>query len=96
MSSPRRPVSRVGGAYAGRNTPNAGVVRVGPAYTPPERRGRGFASALVAQVSRVACGVAGVREVCLYTDLANPTSNGIYAHVGYRPLCDVTAYHFGP
>ncbi|HEX6444553.1 MAG TPA: GNAT family N-acetyltransferase [Streptosporangiales bacterium] len=81
-------------SYAGRNTPNAGVVRVGPVYTPPEQRGNGYASALVAAVSRVARDGAGVRDVCLYTDLANPTSNKIYAQVGYRPLCDVTAYSF--
>ena len=33
----------------------------------------------------------GARFCVLYTDLRNPTSNGIYPRVGYRPLCDVVA-----
>jgi predicted GNAT family acetyltransferase len=33
-------------------------------------------------------------EVCLFTDLANPTSNKIYAAIGYRPLRDFTTYAF--
>ena len=80
-------------SYVGHNVRTADVVRVGPVYTPPERRGRGYASALVAAVSQhllddgaVACS--------LYTDLANPTSNKIYAAVGYRPVQDVTDFRF--
>lgn len=80
-------------SYAGHTEPAAGVVRVGPVYTPPERRGNGYASALVAAVSERARSLADT--VCLYTNLANPTSNKIYAGLGYRPLCDVTAYRFG-
>jgi len=34
----------------------------------------------------------GNRHCCLYTDLANPTSNSIYQRIGYRPLCDVGEY----
>ena len=31
----------------------------------------------------------GGRASCtLYTDLANPTSNSIYAKIGYRPVAD--------
>lgn len=84
-----RPVS-----YAG-FTPNvAGVVRVAPVYTPPELRGNGYASALVAAVSQHALDN-GATQCSLYTDLANPTSNKIYAAVGYRPVADVTALSFG-
>ena len=79
-------------SYAGHTEPAAGVVRVGSVYTPPERRGHGYASALVAAVSERARALADT--VCLYTNLANPTSNRIYARLGYRPLCDVTAYRF--
>lgn len=61
--------------------------RIGYVYTPPERRGRGYASALVARVSERE--VEEGRFCVLYTDLANPTSNAIYRAVGYRPLCDV-------
>ena len=43
-------------------------------------------SAAVAAVSRLLRD-AGAR-VCLYTDQANPTSNGIYQAIGYRPVVD--------
>jgi RimJ/RimL family protein N-acetyltransferase len=61
----------------------AGVVRLGPVYTPPEHRRRGYAGAAVAAVSRRAL-QDGARTCMLFTDLANPTSNKIYSEVGYR------------
>jgi predicted GNAT family acetyltransferase len=61
----------------------AGTVRVGPVYTPPQRRGRGYASSAVAAACRRAM-AAGARRCMLFTDLANPTSNRIYADVGFR------------
>jgi RimJ/RimL family protein N-acetyltransferase len=61
----------------------AGVVRIGPVYTPPRFRRRGYASSAVAAISRHALD-AGARACMLFTDLANPTSNKIYADVGYR------------
>ena len=71
----------------GTNPPAFGVARVGPVYTPPEQRGRGWASAAVAQVSGL-LQQQGARA-CLYTDQANPTSNKIYAALGYRPVVDM-------
>ena len=83
------PVSAVG---YGSPTPSG--VRIGPVYTPPAQRGRGYASALTAHVS--AQQLAGGRRFCfLYTDLANPTSNKIYVAIGYRRVCDSTRYAFG-
>ena len=61
----------------------AGVVRIGPVYTPPQYRRRGYAGSAVAAGSRRAL-AAGATRCMLYTDLANPTSNKIYAEVGYR------------
>jgi predicted GNAT family acetyltransferase len=59
-------------------------VRIGPVYTPPERRARGYAGSAVAAASRRA--LAGGADTCmLFTDLSNPTSNKIYAEVGYTP-----------
>lgn len=80
--------------YAGTSLPAGGVIRIGPVYTPPERRRRGYASALVAALSQGALD-AGATACALYTDVANPTSNKIYAAVGYRPVADVTNYRFG-
>ena len=63
------------------------MIRIGPVYTPPELRGRGYASAVTAEASRRAR-EAGAEEVLLYTDLANPTSNSIYRRIGYRAVED--------
>jgi RimJ/RimL family protein N-acetyltransferase len=71
----------------GLNHPVAGVVRVGPVYTPPALRRRGYASSAVAAASRRAL-AGGARRCMLFTDLANPTSNRIYAEVGYRRCGD--------
>ena len=71
----------------GANAPTYGVARVGPVYTPPEERGRGWASNAVAEVSRRI--VAQGARACLFTDQANPTSNRIYAGLGYRPVIDM-------
>ena len=65
-----------------------GGMRVGYVYTPPEHRRRGYATSLVAGVSRMVLDL-GFRYCVLYTDLANPVSNGIYRRIGYRPLADV-------
>jgi GNAT superfamily N-acetyltransferase len=74
-------------SLVGFNAPSFGVARVGPVYTPGARRGRGYASMLTAHVSRVLRD-AGAR-VCLFTDQANPTSNKIYAAIGYEPVVDM-------
>lgn len=81
------PVSMAG--HAG-ETPNG--ARVGPVYTPPPLRGRGYATALVAALSRRTL-EAGKRFCFLYTDLANPTSNRIYERIGYEPVADVIDVH---
>jgi predicted GNAT family acetyltransferase len=81
-------------SFASATRPAGGVVRIGPVYTPPDRRRRGYAGALVAAVSQRALDD-GAAVCSLYTDLANPTSNRIYIAVGYRPVADVTAYRFG-
>ncbi len=67
--------------------PVSGVVRIGPVYTPPPRRRRGYAGTAVAAASRRAL-TQGASRCMLYTDLANPTSNKIYAEVGYRRIAD--------
>jgi predicted GNAT family acetyltransferase len=81
-------------SLAGVTRPAAGVVRVGPVYTPPGQRRRGYAGAATAAVSQEALD-AGVKEVALFTDLANPTSNALYQSLGYRPVGDFTVLSFG-
>lgn len=60
-----------------------GYRSVGPVYTPPVHRGHGYATALVAHMSRLSL-AQGMRGCTLFTDLANPTSNAIYARIGYQ------------
>ena len=76
---------------AGGETPNG--IRIGPVYTPPEKRGRGYASSLTAAASQDQLD-RGRRFVFLFTDLSNPTSNRIYQAIGYRPVIDVDQYRF--
>ncbi|MGW2179632.1 GNAT family N-acetyltransferase [Streptomyces sp. NPDC001732] len=74
-------------SMAGVSSQIAGTVRVAAVYTPPEHRGRGYAAAVTAEISRTAR-EAGAQEVLLFTDLANPTSNGVYRRIGYRAVSD--------
>ena len=68
-------------------------VRISYVYTPEEHRRRGYATALVAQVSSHVLEL-GFSHCVLYTDLANPISNRIYRRVGYRPVQDVMDIEF--
>jgi uncharacterized protein len=83
------PVSLAG--YGG-PTPNG--IRIGPVYTPPAYRGRGYASALTAELTALLLS-SGRRFCFLFTDLANPTSNRIYERIGYEPVTDIDEYRFG-
>jgi GNAT superfamily N-acetyltransferase len=65
----------------------AGTARVGPVYTPPDQRRRGYAGAVTAAASQAALD-RGARQVVLFTDLANPASNGLYQRLGYRAVED--------
>ena len=67
-------------------TPNG--IRIGPVYTPPEKRKRGYASAVTAAASQIELDN-GRRFIFLFTDLSNPTSNKIYQQIGYEPVIDV-------
>ncbi|MCW2878257.1 MAG: acetyltransferase-like protein [Sphaerisporangium sp.] len=74
-------------ALAGFSRPITGMSRVGPVYTPPEFRRRGYGSAVTCAAT-LAAQEAGAGLLLLFTDLANPTSNSIYQSLGYRPVTD--------
>jgi predicted GNAT family acetyltransferase len=80
-------------SLAGFTGPTPNGIRVGPVYTPPEYRRRGYATALVGELTRSLL-THGRRFCFLFTDLANPTSNSIYQRVGYRPVTDVDQWAF--
>jgi len=66
---------------------------IGYVYTPIEHRGKGYATALVAELSQNIL-TSGKLFCTLYTDLSNPTSNSIYQKIGYNPICDNVSYIF--
>lgn len=76
-----------------RSRPMARSVSIGGVYTPPELRGRGYATSCVARLSQAILD-SGKPFCYLFTDLANPTSNKIYARIGYRPVADFQQYRF--
>jgi RimJ/RimL family protein N-acetyltransferase len=84
-------------SMAGLTRPAAGQVRVGPVYTPPGLRGKGYAGAVTCVVSQAARD-AGASRVLLFTDLGNPTSNALYQRLGYEPVEDrvIWSFHRSP
>jgi predicted GNAT family acetyltransferase len=81
-------------SLAGWGGPTPNGIRIGPVYTPPELRGRGYATAVTAELSQRQ--LDGGRSFCfLYTDLANPTSNAIYERIGYRRVAEAAEVVFG-
>lgn len=82
-----RPVSM---CYA--TEPSGGVTRISGAWTPPADRGHGYASAVVAAWSRHQ--QEHGHRCMLLTDLANPTSNGIYHALGYRRIGETVTLAF--
>jgi predicted GNAT family acetyltransferase len=70
-----------------------GGIRVGPVYTPKDLRGRGYAGAATVASCRLAYD-RGAREISLFADLANPTSNALYQRLGFQPLGDYSLIDF--
>ncbi|MFF9479391.1 GNAT family N-acetyltransferase [Streptomyces sp. NPDC014733] len=80
-------------SLAGCTAPVGGMVRVDPVYTPAHLRGRGYAGAVTAEVSRAAL-AAGATDVVLFTNPANATSNALYRRLGYVRVTDFAVYDF--
>ncbi len=75
------------------NRPQIKGICLSGVYTLPEERKKGYARALVAEVSKELLN-RGYELTNLFTDLSNPTSNKIYQEVGYQPACDYHQYEF--
>ncbi len=80
-------------SLAGYSGPTPTGIRIGPVYTPPDLRGRGYATTLVAQLSQALLR-RGLQRVFLFTNLANRTANDIYQRIGYRPVADADQLRF--
>ena len=75
------------------HAPAAGMSRIGPVYTPPAERGRGFGAAVTAAAVQRAHR-RGVRDVVLFADLTNPGANRIYRRLGFVPVAENVEYSF--
>ena len=62
-------------------------------YTPPELRGRGYATACVGELSRLLL-ESGWEHCALFTDSTNAAANRVYQRIGYEPVCDYDEYVF--
>ena len=78
-----RPVSQ---AVHGRDTPNGAVIN--GVYTPPQHRGQGYATSVVAELSNKLL-ARGKSFCCLFADADNPASRKIYAKLGYMDVCEL-------
>jgi predicted GNAT family acetyltransferase len=68
--------------------------RVSGVYTPPARRGRGYAAALTAALSQ---SVLKRRQYCcLFADASNALTNRIYQRIGYVQVARFCDIHFSP
>ncbi|MCK8060210.1 MULTISPECIES: GNAT family N-acetyltransferase [unclassified Fusibacter] len=75
-------------AALGKSTHKSVIISL--VFTPENQRGKGYATTLVADLSEYAL---SLYDYCtLYTDLSNPTSNGIYMKIGYKPVADSAMY----
>jgi GNAT superfamily N-acetyltransferase len=79
-------------SMAARQPTAAGVARIGPVYTPPAQRARGYGSAVTAAVVRTVLDDGAVPV--LYADRANRTANQIYQALGFRPVSDRLSVRF--
>lgn len=78
-------------ASATRESENGGNVSL--VYTPPEFRGRGYASAVTAHTSKLILD-AGKSFCTLTTNLSYPTSNKIYQAIGYKMIGNLRHIEF--
>jgi predicted GNAT family acetyltransferase len=79
-------------SLCGYGSPTPNGIRIGLVYTPPEQRGRGYAAAVTAEVSRRQL---ERRRFCfLYTDATNATAERVYARLGYTRVCESRQFAF--
>jgi len=82
------PVSQ---AVYGRDTPTGAVINW--VYTPPRFRGRGYATSVVAELSKRLLS-RGKDFCCLFADAGNPLSRKVYQRLGYYDVCEFEDIRF--
>jgi uncharacterized protein len=81
-------------SMAAKARPTENGMRINAVYTPPELRGRGYATSCVGTLCREVLD-SGSRFCTLYADAANPVSNSIYRKIGFQEICDSVEYSLG-
>lgn len=81
-----RPAAMVG---MGGSTPKG--IRVHSVYTPPDKRGKGFAKAAVASLSELQLSQ-GKEFLVLYVDATRPENSALYNQIGYKPVANHMTY----
>lgn len=81
-------------SMAASTRPTGRTISIGLVYTPPLKRGQGYATCCVATLSQQLLD-AGYETITLFADVANPTSNAIYRRIGFRPSSEWREYRFG-
>jgi hypothetical protein len=81
-------------AMAAKTRPARTGISIGPVYTPPAQRNRGYATACVAALSRLLLGQ-GWAFCALFADVANTPAVRAYTRIGYYPVCDYDEIAFG-
>lgn len=80
-------------SMAMKTRPTRRGITISYVYTPPRWRGRGYATACVAELSRVLLR-AGWEFCTLFADVDNPAAIHIYEKIGYRRVCEYGEYDF--
>ncbi len=70
------------------------LARIGPVYTVPEARGKGYGTALVATLCETMLR-SRIATCLIFADVANPRATGIYRRIGFEPVCTYREYYFG-
>jgi uncharacterized protein len=71
------------------------AAHIGVAFTPPEHRSRGYASALVAGLTQRLLDD-GAAFCCINADTTNATTNKIYPALGYQLVAETANIEFSP
>ncbi len=80
-------------SMATKTRPTTNGISVSLVYTPPECRGRGYATACVGELSRLLLAV-GWGYCALFAEVDNAPAIRVYQKIGYQPVCEYAEYAF--
>jgi uncharacterized protein len=80
-------------SMAMKNRPTRRSIAISYVYTPPEQRGKGYATACVGELSRQLLN-SGWEFCTLFVDVNNLPAYRAYQKIGYQMVSDYEEYHF--